>query len=57
MIVMYLYNKLNCTERISILWGRGVCEQTTKHKHVFLDRSVVKAFAHGAMGRRIDPSW
>ena len=25
---------------------------TTHHPH-----SVVRAFAHGAMGRRIDPSW
>ena len=33
-----------------------------KHTHILLYKgarcsSVVRAFAHGAMGRRIDPSW
>ena len=41
---------------LSLTWLlSGVCS-TGLWLHYFV-RSVVRVFAHGAMGRRIDPSW
>ena len=34
-----------------------IIEQTCLSVSPFVSSSVVRAFAHGAMGRRIDPSW
>ena len=44
-----------------MLWQRQ-CVEFLFNVHVFAQQgvrcsSVVRAFAHGAMGRRIDPSW
>ena len=36
----------------------GCSKEKTMGLYTFIYRSsVVRAFAHGAMGRRIDPSW
>ena len=36
---------------------RSVCALQNMHFKMVAGSSVVRAFAHGAMGRRIDPSW
>ena len=43
-------------------WSTKSKRGYTETQHIYSDqgtrcRSVVRAFAHGAMGRRIDPSW
>ena len=63
----------NKTAFIGLIFGRHLVTKFLKHKVMFIGQSVtkilfvlfvgarcssvVRAFAHGAMGHRIDPSW
>ena len=47
---------INGTARENILFGK-VKDEERFVKSVRVTCTLVRAFAHGAMGRRIDPSW
>ena len=53
-IELHLHLGLNACHSLSFLIN--VCPNPTPVKGARCS-SVVRAFAHGAMGRRIDPSW